>query len=59
MRASVQCLDLSNDLATHIHPCSASVVDRLFTSAYAIFDRGAYSDASGIRPCSLQEYIIL
>lgn len=48
MRASVQRPDLSDDLATHIYPGSAVVADRLSVSAYAVSDRRAHIDASGI-----------
>jgi len=46
----MQRVNLSDDLAAYIHPCSAFVVNRLFISAYAISDRGTYIDASGIKP---------
>lgn len=60
MRTSVQCFNLSNDLATYIYPCSAIVINRLFISAYAIPNWSAYSNASGMynKNLSFQKYII-
>lgn len=60
MRTSVQRFNLSNDLATYIHPRSALVINRLFISAYAIPNWGAYPNASGINKnfLSFQEHII-
>lgn len=48
MCTSMQCLNLSNDLAAYIHPCSTFIIDRLFISAYAVFDRSTHGNASGI-----------
>jgi len=48
MCTSMQRFNLSNDLATYIHPCSTVIINRLFIGTYAILNWSTYTNAKGI-----------
>lgn len=51
MCASLQCFNLPNDLATHIHTSLTFFINGLFISAYAISHRSpiAYTQGTSLR----------